>query len=406
MDRRKLIRHSLALGSLAALGACTTNARPRPMGTSSSTRKPELPLYRLSPDRITDIRCCLRPFRPMGPRLDTETIGDKLVIHNYGHGGSGWSLSWGSADIAVEKARSVLPDAVAVIGCGIIGLTSAIAAQRAGMDVTIYTRDLLPRTRSVRANGRWTPDSRIALTAPAGPGFGQTWERMARFSWKTFLTYVGLPGHPIEFSDYYNLSDGGPAARHADGKGDYASTGMPQSSSEFASYGSRIADINGAPQQLSDADNPFPVRSAKLSSTMIFNFAPYGDLLMSQFRQAGGKIVIREFHAPSELGGLKEKVIINCPGYAARDLWKDKTLIPVRGQTGWLVPQTEVTYGLNYRNVALLSKRDGVMIQNIDPQGLGEMYGVGDGMELADRTDTEDAVRIMAELFSRMPAQE
>jgi hypothetical protein len=74
---------------------------------------------------------------------------------------------------------------------------------------------------------------------------------------------------------------------------------------------------------------------------MMFNFAPYGDLLMSQFRQAGGKIVIRAFRTPAELASLPEKVIINCPGYAARDLWKDKTLIPVRGQTGWLVPQAK-----------------------------------------------------------------
>jgi glycine/D-amino acid oxidase-like deaminating enzyme len=294
---------------------------------------------------------------------------------------------------------------VAVIGCGIIGLTSAIAAQRAGMQVTIYTRDLLPRTRSVRANGRWTPDSRIALTSPAGPQFAATWERMARFSWKTFLTYVGLPGHPIEFADYYNLSDGGAGPHHPDGKGDYASTGLPQSSSEFASYGSRIADLNAPPRDLSDAENPFPVRSAKQSTTMMFNFAPLGEVLMSQFRQAGGRIVIREFHAPSELGTLPEPVIINCPGYAARDLWKDKTLIPVRGQTGWLVPQPEVKYGLNYRNIALLSKRDGVMIQNIDPQGLGELYGVGDSNELIDRSDTESAIGVMAEMFGRMQAR-
>jgi hypothetical protein len=138
---------------------------------------------------------------------------------------------------------------------------------------------------------------------------------------------------------------------------------------------------------------------------MMFNFAPYGDLLMSQFRQAGGKIVIREFRTPAELASLPEKVIINCPGYAARDLWKDKMLIPVRGQTGWLVPQAEVKYGLNYRNVALLSKRDGVMIQNIDPQGLGELYGVGDSMELPDRSDTEAAIAVMADLFNRMQAR-
>ena len=35
-----------------------------------------------------------------------ERVGDKTVIHNYGRGGSGWSLSWGSSRIAVEKAMA------------------------------------------------------------------------------------------------------------------------------------------------------------------------------------------------------------------------------------------------------------------------------------------------------------
>lgn len=32
-----------------------------------------------------------------GLRIEAEEIGDKLIIHNYGHGGSGVTLSWGSA---------------------------------------------------------------------------------------------------------------------------------------------------------------------------------------------------------------------------------------------------------------------------------------------------------------------
>ena len=43
--------------------------------------------------RLFDITVCLRPFRAQGPRIEAETIGDALVVHNYGHGGSGWSLS-------------------------------------------------------------------------------------------------------------------------------------------------------------------------------------------------------------------------------------------------------------------------------------------------------------------------
>jgi glycine/D-amino acid oxidase-like deaminating enzyme len=114
------------------------------------------------------MKCCIRPVRAAGPNLGTQMIGDTLVVHNYGHGGSGWSLSWGSAEVAVGKALSVLPSEIAVVGCGIIGLTTAVVAQRAGLKVTIYTRDVIQRTRSFRAHGSFTPDSRVALSAPAG----------------------------------------------------------------------------------------------------------------------------------------------------------------------------------------------------------------------------------------------
>lgn len=37
-----------------------------------------------------------------GLRLETEEIGDKLFIHNYGHGGAGVTLSWGCAQKVVQ----------------------------------------------------------------------------------------------------------------------------------------------------------------------------------------------------------------------------------------------------------------------------------------------------------------
>jgi D-amino-acid oxidase len=51
-------------------------------------------------------RVGLRPFRRSGVRLEHEQLRDgRPVIHNYGHGGSGFTLSWGCAQTVLELAR-------------------------------------------------------------------------------------------------------------------------------------------------------------------------------------------------------------------------------------------------------------------------------------------------------------
>src|SRR5580692_5206495 len=103
--RRRMLTAAGATLLAGALGGCSV--------TSQGSRKatpPPLPLQlarlRASPDRITSITVCTRPFRAQGPRIEAERIGEQTVVHNYGHGGSGWSLSWGSSSIAVEKAMA------------------------------------------------------------------------------------------------------------------------------------------------------------------------------------------------------------------------------------------------------------------------------------------------------------
>ena len=48
-------------------------------------------------------RVGLRPFRRSGVRLEPDRIADgRAVIHNYGHGGAGFTLSWGCAREVLE----------------------------------------------------------------------------------------------------------------------------------------------------------------------------------------------------------------------------------------------------------------------------------------------------------------
>jgi D-amino-acid oxidase len=52
-------------------------------------------------------RVGLRPFRRSGVRLERDQLRDgRTVVHNYGHGGAGFTLSWGCAREVLELAGS------------------------------------------------------------------------------------------------------------------------------------------------------------------------------------------------------------------------------------------------------------------------------------------------------------
>src|SRR5207302_3742080 len=86
----------------------------------------------VSADRIIRTVVGLRPFRPSGFVVRADKIDEKVVIHNYGHGGGGMTLSWGTAYLAVEKAAEIGQTDFAVLGCGGVGLATARLLQRRG----------------------------------------------------------------------------------------------------------------------------------------------------------------------------------------------------------------------------------------------------------------------------------
>ena len=392
MNRRDFLG-GVAIASLSGCAPKVRRAATTP-GLPSYDVLPKLMPVRAEVDRIFRVTVCLRPFRTAGPRLDVERVGDKTVVHNYGHGGSGWSLSWGSSSIAVEKAMAAGERDVAVIGCGALGLTSAILLQRAGAKVTIYAKERPPEVRSARATGSWTPDARIALTNSVSPDFPALWEKMCRNSFHTYESFLGMAGNPVEWTDRYALSDTSPAEARGNRRRD--------DTLSFAHYQDRVADLTPHSQDLPPGSHPFPTRYARRTSSLTFNIAGYSRQLVTDFLIEGGKIERVEFHSPSELNQLAQKVVINATGYGARALWKDESVIPVRGQIAWLIPQPEVNYGVIYKNVNVLSRRDGIVVQD---GGKGEMEGYNDSNEQPDRAAAESAVRVVAELYSRMGRQ-
>lgn len=389
IDRRRLLGGLASLGGLA-LGGCAAKGALAPL-LPVGRDDPALHLARLraTPDRVFEISVCLRPFRAAGPRLDVEQVGEALVVHNYGHGGSGWSLSWGSSAIAVGKALAGSPRALAVVGSGPLGLTSALLAQSAGVPVTIYARELVPEMPTLRATGSFTPDSRIALADSVDPGFPALWEQMARTSFRRYNSLLGLPGDPVRWIDRYVVSD--PSSP-------LAASGAGREELQFANYGSRVRDLFPRGESLGAAAHPFRGFTVRRNSNLMFNLSSYAAMLVGEFQQAGGRIERREFHTLGELAQLPEKVVINCTGYGARALIGDQTIVPVRGQIAWLIPQADFDYAVAFRGVNVVPRSDGIAVQAVSG---GDMRGYGEESLVPDRAEADEAIATLATLYER-----
>jgi glycine/D-amino acid oxidase-like deaminating enzyme len=393
MQRRAFLKYggatvaALSAGtSVVAVDSPSPPACP-PLRVGHEFGDSPLALIRAVPDRIISLTVCTRPFREQGARIESEKLGRKTIVHNYGHGGSGWSLSWGSAALAVRAVLETREREIAVIGCGVIGLTSAIMAQRAGLKVRIYAKDRPPEVRSNLATGNWSPNSRYCTRDALTPDIEARWEEMARISFRMYQNLLGLPGDPIEWRDFYFLSDSG-FAPHGHGL-----EGEPA----YAPLDPKIRDITPFAREYPYGSTPFGAIAVRRAPNLVFNLPSYSRMLISDFEAAGGGIETREFERPGDLSKLKEKTIINATGYGARALFGDESIIPVRGQLMRLIPQPEVTYGLNYNDaVYTVPRRDGIIVQSQAPGDFGNADTT------TDRAAAERSVAILAALNDRI----
>lgn len=399
MQRRHFLRQSgfaLAAASTGALTACARN--PALHGSAAAATSPPSPIARLSSgiaeiapirasaDRITGIYVCTRPFRAAGPRIEAERFDHKTIVHNYGHGGAGWSLSWGSGTLAVRLARETGAREIGVIGCGALGLTSAILAQRAGFSVRIYAKELPPDVYSMRASGVWSPESRIC-DAAHGDAFADRWEEMTRTSFRMYQSLLGLPGRPIEWIDGYALSDV---------PWEETNTVVPDEP-PYPNLHARVRDLTPHGIDLAPGTHPFPQAHARRYTTMMFNIATYARMLLAEFREAGGVVEVREFREPRDLMKLRERTLINATGYGARALFRDESIVPVRGQTARLIPQPEVDYGLYLVNLSMVPRSDGLLVQILNDPG-----NFNNADTTPDRAASEAAVRQLADMYADM----
>ena len=326
MDRRSLLKFA----GMASIGFALEGCAPK---TSNPQLAPKRPPVRLAPvnvsyDRIIRTTIGLRPHRPSGFVLRADKLDAKLLIHNFGHGGSGMSLSWGTASMATDLALPHADRSAAVLGSGVVGLTSARELQRHGFAVTIYAATVPPDTTSNMSLAGWTPTSGLVDTQLRTAAWDEQCRHAARIAYRRLQLLVG-PKYGITWIPHYQPFDSDEEPRR----------GSPNPNA-------LLPDELGGPRWLlGPGEHPFATKYCGAWEEMRIEPSIYLDALMNDFVDRGGKVVIRKFDSPADISTLSENVIINCTGLGSKELFKDPDLVPLKGQLVVLVPQPEVTYG-------------------------------------------------------------
>lgn len=332
MDRRAFIGSAAA--SLAVPG-CVTTPRPRIAAGAAC-----LPPVDVAASRVIRTVAGLRPYRASGFVVRAEALGDKRLVHNYGHGGAGITLSWGSSKLAVELGLPGHRGPVAVIGAGVMGLTTARLVQEAGFPVTIYTEALPPHTTSNIAGGQISPYGHFS-DGEVTPEWRSQFAAAMDYSWRRFQIMVG---------------------------DDYGIRWLPtyQESGNVGRWSDRFHPDARA---LSPTDHPFPVEHMVRYNTMYVETGRFLRELTQDVQVAGGRIEVRKFNGPAEIAALPERLVFNCTGLGSRELFGDRDLNPVRGQLAILLPQPEVRYAFAGRAGYMFPRADGILLGGTFEEG-------------------------------------
>ena len=183
---------------------------------------------------------------------------------------------------------------IAVIGCGVIGLTSAIRLQEQGFPVTIFAKATPPHTTSDVAAAYWAPGAALG---------GERMKSWALIGLTVLRELAADPMNGVFLTDLYELTDESHALPPA---------GLPMPTQTIAP-GAFPAPWSGYCVHVPRIDVPI-----------------YMPRLLDRFLAAGGvvkPVAIEDFAA---LTGAY-RIVINCAGLGAQPLTGDE-MYPIRGQ--------------------------------------------------------------------------
>lgn len=331
-------RTLMAMGASALSAACATVPTTMPKTTYDQTRTKVV----IDESRIARIDVGLRPYREIGFRVEAEALDEKLLVHNYGHGGGGVSLSWGTAQMAVDLGFRPNVSEYVVLGAGVVGLSTAILLLDRGAEVRIITRDPVNQTTSNVAGAQWWPAS-VFSRSKIADGYLDRHVEASRLAHLKFQSLVG-PNYGIRWEPNYIFANRPISGQPA---------GVRDPMRQFA--------INQ--YDLAPGEHPFGSQYVRRFDTMMIETPHYLRRLERDFREKGGRFDFADLKGRGDIAQLSEDVIFNCTGLGAGKLVGDNIIQPVRGQLVVLRPQDEIDYNVITPGAFyMFGRRDGIIL--------------------------------------------
>lgn len=190
---------------------------------------------------------------------------------------------------------------VLVLGCGIIGLSTSITLAQRGYSVTIWARDVPPNTTSNKAAAVWYP----FLASPP--------EKVSKWSSETLKHYLDEAVH------------------------DPSSGVLKQQTLEVFKEVQKSEPywkelVPTARRAFKDELGAGYVDGFTVVEGVVVDTDIYLDYLVNKVKKLGIQIIIKEVKDIQETFD-KYCIVVNCTGLGSRELLKDDTIFPTRGQT-------------------------------------------------------------------------
>lgn len=254
---------------------------------------------------------CHRPMRHGSPNMGIEVKGGKVVAHNYGHGGSGWTLGPGSAiyvnDLLLNSKDAVdlkKDTPITIVGAGALGLFTAYYLEQKGFQNITIVAEKFEGLTSHNAGGLLAP-----VSMDNDPEMQKVIDKIGVDAYK-FYASIAKKEHP-DFKEGAVIVPTYFEQREDSGLEPYVGKVMKPAKDVVLDFG------NGTTRKMVSYDDGIFIDTAKMMTG-----------LTNYLKSKNVKFVQKKVKSFQDLEG---KFIINCSGLGSAELNQDKEMASVQG---------------------------------------------------------------------------